>query len=136
MQCECAYNLSFTVKIRAAHSTRRRPSVALKTYLGEVKIHLADIQISKRKNKLPTNERLAIKKLKETPNINIKKADKGTCTVHGANFPTLQKVTMRYQMQATSNIFFKRILAFVLGLYLLYQHRLLAVACFHKDNFS
>ena len=58
-----------------------QPSVALETYLEEVKIQLAGIQISKPKNNLPTHERLAIKELKENPNINIKKADKGTSTV-------------------------------------------------------
>ena len=35
-----------------------QPSVALETYLEEVKIQLAEIQISKPKNNLPTNERL------------------------------------------------------------------------------
>ena len=58
-----------------------QPSVALETYLEEVKIQLAGIQISEPKNNLPTHERLAIKELKENPNINIKKADKGTSTV-------------------------------------------------------
>ena len=40
-----------------------QPSVALETYLEEVKIQLyiAEIQISKPKNNLPTNERLAIR---------------------------------------------------------------------------
>lgn len=58
-----------------------QPSVALETYLEEVKIQLAEIQISKPKNNLPTNERLAIKELKQNTNINIKRADKGTSTV-------------------------------------------------------
>ena len=58
-----------------------QPSVALETYLEEVKIQLAVIQISKPKNNLPTNERLAIKELKQNTNINIKRADKGTSTV-------------------------------------------------------
>ena len=56
-------------------------SVALKTYLEEVQTQLAEIQISKPKNNLPNKEHLAIKELKENPNINIKKADKGTSTV-------------------------------------------------------
>ena len=58
-----------------------QPSVALETYLEEVKTQLAEIQISKPKNNLPTKEHLAIKELKQNPNINIKKADKGTSTV-------------------------------------------------------
>ena len=54
-------------------------SVALETYfiLEEVKTQLAEIQISKPKNNLPNKEHLAIKELKQNPNINIKKADKG-----------------------------------------------------------
>ena len=56
-------------------------SVMLETYLEEVKILLAEIQIFKPKNNLPNKEHLAIKELKENPNINIKKADKGTSTV-------------------------------------------------------
>ena len=68
-----------------------QPSVALETYLEEVKTQLAEIQISKPKNNLLTKEHLAIKELKQNPNINIKKADKGTSTVimnenHFVNF--------------------------------------------------
>ena len=58
-----------------------QPSVALETYLEEVKTQLAEIQISKPKNNLPSKEYLAIKELKQNTNINIKKADKGTSTV-------------------------------------------------------
>ena len=58
-----------------------QPSVALETYLEEVKTQLAEIQIFKPKNNLPPNEHLAIKELKQNPNINIKKADKGTSRV-------------------------------------------------------
>lgn len=58
-----------------------QPSVVLETYLEEVKIQLAEIEISKPRNNLPNKERLAIKELKQNPNINIKKADKGTSTV-------------------------------------------------------
>ena len=58
-----------------------QPSVALETYLEEVKTQLAEIQISKPKNNLPTKEHLAIKELKQNPNINMKKADKGISTV-------------------------------------------------------
>ena len=52
-----------------------QPSVALETFLEEVKVELADIQLPKPKHNLPYNERLAISE------INIKKADKGTTTV-------------------------------------------------------
>ena len=53
-----------------------QPSVALETHLEEVKTQLTEIQISKSKNNLPAKEHQAIKKLKQNPNINIKKADK------------------------------------------------------------
>jgi len=51
-------------------------SVALETYYEEVKTQLAEIQISKPKNNLPTKEHLAIKELKQNPNINIKRQTK------------------------------------------------------------
>ena len=58
-----------------------QPSVALETFLEEVKVELADIQLSKPKHNLPYNERMAIRELKGNSEINIKKADKGTTTV-------------------------------------------------------
>ena len=58
-----------------------QPSVALETYLEEVKIQLAEIKIDKPKNNLPVKERQAIKELKENKEINIKRADKGSTTV-------------------------------------------------------
>jgi len=58
-----------------------RPSVALETYLEEVKTQLAEVKIFKPRNNLPCRERQAIKELKENTNINVKKADKGTTTV-------------------------------------------------------
>ena len=58
-----------------------QPSVALETYLEEVRLLLAETGISKPKNNLPHNEIKAIKELKDNPEINIKKADKGSTTV-------------------------------------------------------
>ena len=58
-----------------------QPSVALETYLEEVKTQLAEIKIFKPRNNLPYRERQAIKELEQNTNINIKKADKGTTTV-------------------------------------------------------
>ena len=51
-----------------------QPSVALETFLEEVKVELADIQLSKPKHNLPYNERMAIRELKGN-------SDKGTTTV-------------------------------------------------------
>ena len=56
-------------------------SVALETYLEEVRLQLAETEISKPKNNLPCNEFKAIRELKDNPEINIKKADKGSTTV-------------------------------------------------------
>ena len=58
-----------------------QPSVTLESYLEEVKLQLADIEIAKPKNNLPYNEIKAMKELKNNPEVNIKKADKGTTTV-------------------------------------------------------
>ena len=53
-------------------------SVALESYLEEVKVQLAEIQLTKPKDNLLNTERKALKTLRENPNINLKKADKGT----------------------------------------------------------
>jgi len=55
--------------------------VALESYLEEVKVQLAEVQLTKPKDNLPNTERKALKTLQEDPNINLKKADKGTRTV-------------------------------------------------------
>ena len=56
-------------------------SVALETHLEEVRLQLAETEISKPKNNLPCNEFKAIRELKDNREINIKKADKGSTTV-------------------------------------------------------
>ena len=58
-----------------------QPSVALETYLEEVKGQLAEIALFKPRNNLPSEERKAIKDLRSNSDIVIKKADKGTTTV-------------------------------------------------------
>ena len=56
-------------------------SVALESYLEEIKTQLAQIPITKPEHNLPLNERKAITELKNNSEINIKRADKGTTTV-------------------------------------------------------
>ena len=56
-------------------------SVALETYLGEVKIKLAETPLVKPKNNLPTGEQRALKELINNKEIILKKADKSTTTV-------------------------------------------------------
>ena len=56
-------------------------SVALESYLEEVKIQLAETKPTKPKHNLPTAEQKALKTLKHDKEINLKKADKGTTTV-------------------------------------------------------
>ena len=56
-------------------------SVALESYLEEIKTQLAQIPITKPKHNLPLNERKAITELKNNSEINIKRADKDTTTV-------------------------------------------------------
>ena len=58
-----------------------QPSVALETYLEEVKLQLANINTITPRNNLPKREQLAIKQLKQNPDINIKRAVKGSSIV-------------------------------------------------------
>ena len=55
-------------------------SVALESFLEEVKMDLADIKIIKPKQNLSRNERKALNELKQNKEINLKKADKGNTT--------------------------------------------------------
>ena len=56
-------------------------SVALETYLEEVKIKLAETPLVKPKNNLPPTERQALKEFINNKEIILKKEDKGTATV-------------------------------------------------------
>ena len=58
-----------------------QPSVTVETYLGEVKLQLANINTITPRNNLPKREQLAIKQLKQSPDINIKRVDKGSSIV-------------------------------------------------------
>ena len=56
-------------------------SVALESYLEEVKLSLAEINLTKPKNNLPPAEREALKAVKGDEKTNLRKADKGTNSV-------------------------------------------------------
>ena len=56
-------------------------SVASESYLEEVTTELAEIQLLKPKHNLPHKKHKAIKDLRNSYDINIRKADKGTATV-------------------------------------------------------
>ena len=56
-------------------------SVALETYLEEVRVKLAEIELIKPRNNLPFKERKALRELRSNSEIIIKKANKGTTTV-------------------------------------------------------
>ena len=58
-----------------------QPSIALETFLEEVKFELASIKSSRPKDNLSQGERNALKELSRDKNIVLKKADKGTTTV-------------------------------------------------------
>ena len=58
-----------------------QPSVALETFLEEVKLELAEIQFKKPKPNLTPGELQALKQLSRDKNIILKKADKGTTSV-------------------------------------------------------
>lgn len=56
-------------------------SVALESYLEEVKLQLAEIKITKPKQNLSGKEHKGLHELKQSIAINIKKADNGNTTV-------------------------------------------------------
>ena len=54
-----------------------QPSVALETFLEEVKLELTSIEFDKPKNNISTGERQALKELSRNKSIILKKSDKG-----------------------------------------------------------
>ena len=58
-----------------------QPSVALETFLEEVKLELASIEFDKPKYNISTGERQALKELSRNKSIILKKSDKGNTTV-------------------------------------------------------
>ena len=54
-----------------------QPSLALETFLEEVKLELASIEFDKPKDNISTGERLAVKELSRNKSIILKKSDKG-----------------------------------------------------------
>ena len=58
-----------------------QPSVALETFLEEVKLELAEIEFKKPKHNLTSGELQALKQLSCDKTITLKKADKGTTSV-------------------------------------------------------
>ena len=67
--------------VKSDWNTPVQPSVALDSFLEEVKLQLAEIHITKPKQNLSRNERKALNELKQNHHINLKKADKGSTTV-------------------------------------------------------
>ena len=68
-------------QVKSAWKPPLQPSVAHKSYLEEVKIQLAELELKNPKDNLNPAEREALKALKLDTNINLKKADKETTTV-------------------------------------------------------
>nr|XP_058953734.1 uncharacterized protein LOC131781097 [Pocillopora verrucosa] len=58
-----------------------QPSIALERYFENIKLSLAEIEITKPKHNLSYNEHKAVKELQNNTAINLKRADKGTTTV-------------------------------------------------------
>ena len=67
--------------VKSAWLTPIQKSVALESYLEEVKSDLLEIEITKPKDHLLPVERKALRTLKRDSEINLKKADKGTAAV-------------------------------------------------------
>ena len=67
--------------VKSTCKTQVQPSVALESYLEEVKIKLAELELKNPKENLNPAERETLNTLKRDTNINLKKADKGTTSV-------------------------------------------------------
>ena len=67
--------------VKSDWNTPVQPSVALESYLKEVKLQLAEIHITKPKQKLSLYEWKALNEPRQNHHINLKKADKGSTTV-------------------------------------------------------
>ena len=58
-----------------------QPSVALESYLEEVKLQLTEIKVSQPRNNLSSKEPEALQSLKRNKDLNVKKADNDSCVV-------------------------------------------------------
>ena len=67
--------------VKSTWKPQVQPSVALESYLEEVKIQLAELELKNPKDNLNPAERETLNTLKRDTNINLKKADKGTTSV-------------------------------------------------------
>ena len=67
--------------VKSTWKPQVQPSVALESYLEEVKIKLAELELKNPKDNLNPAERETLNTLKRDTNINLKKADKGTTSV-------------------------------------------------------
>ena len=93
MQDECDYNIISWGRKRTSSFPREvglgttspaagvQPSIALETFLEEVKLELASIEFDKPKDNISTGERQALKELSRNKSVILKKADKGNTTV-------------------------------------------------------
>ena len=78
----CFSDIFFTIKTKNnTPFPSNQPSVALETYLEEVKGQLAETELFNPQNNLPFEERKAIRDMRSNSDIVIKKADTGSTTV-------------------------------------------------------
>ena len=69
------------LNVKSDWQTPVQPSVALETFLEEVKLELASIEFDKPKDNISTGERQALKVLSSNKSIILKKSDEGYTTV-------------------------------------------------------
>ena len=93
LQDECDYSIISRGRKRTSSFPREvglgtispalgvQPSVALETFLEEVKLELESIEFDKPKDNISTGERQALKELSRNKSIILKKSDKGNTTV-------------------------------------------------------
>ena len=67
--------------VKSTWEPQVQPSVALESYLEEVKIQLAELGLKNSKDNLNPAEREVLNALKRDTNIDLKKTDKGTTSV-------------------------------------------------------
>ena len=79
-----------------------QPSVALETFLEEVKFDLASIKLNRPKDNLSLGERNALKELSRDKNIVLEKADKGTTTVIMNKEDNLTRVKFNLMIYTTT----------------------------------
>ena len=91
-------------RVKSIWISQIQHSVALESYLENVKTQLAEIKIIKPKNNLSHSEVKALKELKNNPSINLKKTNKGTTTVIMNKADKIYKAKVQLERESTMSV--------------------------------